>query len=108
MVDVDTTGLIIAASLDSRPARPLSHCMNRQGTKRIGEAESLAGTQKKIMEQERQKERRGRQGAQSAAVLQEGYHNYANLMQISHFQLIGNGTLHQGRDNMMESNKLST
>lgn len=101
MVDVDTTGLIIATSLDSRPARPRSHCMNRQGTKRIGEAASL-------VEQERQKERRGRQGAQSAAVLEEGCHHYANLMQISHFQLIGNGTLHQGRDNMMERNKLNT
>lgn len=107
VLDVDTTGLIIATSLDSRPARPLSRCTNRQGTKRIGEAESLADT-KKIMKQERQKERRGRQGAQSAAVLEEGCHHYANLMQISHFQLIGNGTLHQGRDNMMESNKLNT
>lgn len=70
MLDVDTTGLIIATSLDSRPARPLSRCTNRQGTKRIGEAESLADT-KKIMKQERQKERSLQQFLKKAVIIMQ-------------------------------------
>lgn len=78
MVDVDTTGLIIATSLDSRPARPLSHCMNRQGTKRIGEAESLADTQKKSWNR---KDRR-REEADRERSLQQFLRKAVIIMQI--------------------------